>query len=102
VPARNALVGDVEGVVLVGDCNRRHQPAALGGAVTGIDVDMTRPQAAWAMVGVSVALDRYPTVATSEVLDAPDETFAHRREKPRNARCARARWSAAATLKDAV
>jgi len=51
------------------DSHRHHQAAALGQPVAGIDIHVPAPQAARAMVSVTIALHLQPAVAAGEIFD---------------------------------
>ncbi len=57
--------------------DRAHRAATLRCPITGVDVHMTGPQAAWAVVGVTVTVDRCPTDEALEILGGTDEAPGH-------------------------
>jgi hypothetical protein len=59
------------------DRDGAHRTAAIGRAIPWIDIDMARPQAKRAMIGVAVARDARPAMAADEIFDAALEAFAH-------------------------
>src|SRR6201999_1457193 len=67
---------------LVERADRFHRSPALRGPVTRADVDVTGPQAVWAVVRIAVTTHRGCTVQAVEILTAPREPRVHLLHSP--------------------
>jgi hypothetical protein len=73
--AFGAFMQDYIFSILHFNSDRSHQPAAAGLPVAGIDVDMPRPQANRAMVGITIPLNLKSAIPTNKILNCPLESF---------------------------
>lgn len=58
--------------------DRFHHAATGCSTVSGIDIDVSAPEAFWAVVGITVSCDGSTTISTDEIFDVALESFAHR------------------------
>jgi hypothetical protein len=71
--AHHALLNDDELASAGGDGDRLHRSAAGRRAISGMFIDMVRPQAMGAVVGKAVADDVGPTLHAIEILASANE-----------------------------
>ena len=57
--------------------NRFHHTATGCRAITGMNIDMSAPEAFWAMIGIAISFHGGATVCTGEIFNVALESFAH-------------------------
>jgi len=57
--------------------NRFHHTATGCSTVSRIDIDVSAPEAFWAVVGITVSCDGGTTISADEIFDVALESFAH-------------------------
>jgi hypothetical protein len=77
VPAELTAMCQDDLSILAGDADWLHQAAAVRGTVARMDIDVLAPQAARAVVGVSIAADGRAAVFAGKIFDPALELAGH-------------------------
>ena len=64
--------------VFYGEPYRFHHALTERGSVAGVDIDMSAPEAFWAVIGVTVSRDSSTAMCAGEVFNMALESFIHR------------------------
>ena len=63
--------------VFYGEPDRFHRTVTGCRAVSGVDIDVSAPEASWAVVGVAIAFDSGAAVRAGEIFNVALESFIH-------------------------
>ena len=64
--------------VLYGKPYRFHHTLTERRSVTGVDINMSAPEAFWTVIGVTISVNSNPTMYAGEIFDVTLEFFVHR------------------------
>lgn len=59
------------------ESNRLHHTETGCSAVAGMNIDVSAPEAFWAVVGIAVSCDGGTTMSADEIFNVASKSFAH-------------------------